>query len=359
MNPTKHDGFLDGLRGIAILIVLAAHGPVLPWETPFLGRCGVYLFFVLSAFLLTRQLCWSGLNIEIVTRYFLARIFRIYPIFIPVLLYEVLVGFDFVHRMPIDLAWRHLTLREGVFVYWTIVVEFQYYFAIPVLVGAFLLIGRKRWPISLALALVLLVLSLRHTRLLGMQDAVMNNAWLYFPSFLFGSVAGIWAANAERIRLPLWLPLAALGALWLSLPNGFQHIWQVFTDRPLDLDAFFPLHSLQGALWTIVLLGGFQPFWRTLLENPVLRFYGRISYSLYLCHQLILSAIVVALNSLHLMYGWLFTGLYILIPTGVAYLSYRHLEQPTIRFGKQFANWIFAGEPIYRSAQQMPRPAAE
>ena len=61
VKPPPHDDFLDGLRGPAILLVVA-HSPVVFVFLPNVGRAGVYLFFVLSAFLLSRQLYNSGLS---------------------------------------------------------------------------------------------------------------------------------------------------------------------------------------------------------------------------------------------------------------------------------------------------------
>jgi hypothetical protein len=66
VKPTPHDDFLDGLRGLAILLVVVAHSPGLFVFLPNVGRAGVYLFFVLSAFLLSRQL-YSFVSVTITT----------------------------------------------------------------------------------------------------------------------------------------------------------------------------------------------------------------------------------------------------------------------------------------------------
>ena len=66
--PTgKHFAALDGLRGIAVLMVVLSHLSLLqlnPFPVDFAGtgKCGVYLFFVLSAFLLTYQFFEKGLQ---------------------------------------------------------------------------------------------------------------------------------------------------------------------------------------------------------------------------------------------------------------------------------------------------------
>src|SRR3546814_20292617 len=58
----QHYDALDGLRGLAVLIVIASHlsllgfGLVPGLPVGGIGKSGVYLFFVLSAFLLTRLL---------------------------------------------------------------------------------------------------------------------------------------------------------------------------------------------------------------------------------------------------------------------------------------------------------------
>jgi peptidoglycan/LPS O-acetylase OafA/YrhL len=87
VKATPHDDFLDGLRGLAILMVVVAHGPVINVFLPNVGRAGVYLFFVLSAFLLSRQLYNSGIRSATLTRYFVARVFRIYPLVVSVILF--------------------------------------------------------------------------------------------------------------------------------------------------------------------------------------------------------------------------------------------------------------------------------
>jgi len=269
------------------------------------------------------------------TRYFVARVFRIYPLFIPVLAFEVFVGHYGIPKMSMELAWRHITLREGALIYWTIVVEFQYYFLLPVIVGIFIAIGIKCWRVSLILALIVMGLSI--LRVGNFDPAIANNVWLYLPCFLFGTIAGLWAANA-RISLPAWAPAIALVGIWLTLPIGFELIWRQFTATPLGLDYFY-MDPVQGFLWAVVLVGGFRPFWRSIFVNPVMRFYGRISYSLYLFHTTIWNWLE-NLTPVGTFSAPIMIFLYIAAATFAAYLSHRFFETPTINFGKRFGRWL-------------------
>lgn len=93
---------LDGLRGLAVLIVLASHLanaglPVFPGlSLSGTGKSGVYLFFVLSAYLLTRLLLarpvreWRSLHPWI--DYGLRRVLRIWPLYLVVLFVSALMA---------------------------------------------------------------------------------------------------------------------------------------------------------------------------------------------------------------------------------------------------------------------------
>src|SRR5690606_21941755 len=93
---SRHDHLdaLDGLRGLAVLIVIASHlsnARLLPWPgVAGWGKGGVYLFFVLSAFLLTRALLRRPLagfaSGRLWADYALRRVLRIWPLYLVVLL---------------------------------------------------------------------------------------------------------------------------------------------------------------------------------------------------------------------------------------------------------------------------------
>jgi len=89
-HPDHHKP-LDGLRGLAVLMVVFGHGanhglgPFGPDSIMVRGKLGVYLFFVLSAYLLDRQIIKMFQQGRAQWDYWLyyisRRILRIFPLF--------------------------------------------------------------------------------------------------------------------------------------------------------------------------------------------------------------------------------------------------------------------------------------
>ena len=134
----EHVKSLDGLRGIAVILVLLSHAsnnnilfhPALAFNG--IGKGGVYLFFILSAYLLDRQIGNAMMHQQADTwfwkRSFIRRFLRIYPLFLIALAFywgittaglETVItnGTQFVH---------HMLMMDGRSVFWSIPVEFKY-----------------------------------------------------------------------------------------------------------------------------------------------------------------------------------------------------------------------------------------
>lgn len=89
----EHNKALDGLRGWAVLLVLFGHATnqgLSPWLDGYFlsrGKLGVYLFFIISAYLLDKQIIqvWQqGKGNWNYWRYYIGRrIMRIFPPFLP------------------------------------------------------------------------------------------------------------------------------------------------------------------------------------------------------------------------------------------------------------------------------------
>lgn len=297
---------LDGLRGLAVLIVLASHfsnNRLLP--QPGLsgaGKSGVYLFFVLSAFLLTASLLRRDLgelrSARVWIDYALRRVLRIWPLYLVVLLASwsaTALGAAWWHyRIETPSLWRHLALQEGVSVLWSIPVEFTFYFWLPALVlGAAWLRARGAGPWMHGAVLVLLVALA--TAIWPPAEVLQNDVRVgpYLAVFLcgiFAAVLDLWL-RARPARPGAWggVGLAALGAACLGVPA----VWACATGRGFDPESGQHAFIAWGVIWAALLLAVLHgPRW---LQAPFawtpLRWVGAISFSLYLWHLPVLAAL--------------------------------------------------------------------
>ena len=103
-------------------------------------KIGVWIFFVLSAFLLTRQLLSRPFSLSIFADYMLSRILRIFPAYIvAVILYYLLGGIEI--NSHHDLA-SALLLQKGFGHLWTIPIETKFYLIIPIICILFAVLSR-------------------------------------------------------------------------------------------------------------------------------------------------------------------------------------------------------------------------
>jgi peptidoglycan/LPS O-acetylase OafA/YrhL len=327
---------LDGLRGLAALMVVASHAsglglhlvPGLSLEG--IGKHGVYLFFAISAFLLTAQwLDASALQrcaLRYWGRYLLRRVLRIYPLYALILL----AGWALAPKglgVPLDGAavLRHLSLQEGRSIYWSVPVEFVHYLVIPPL--AWWLGSRLPLPLRAAgvLALALAAMMVWPAAEAPAGSIVVG---YYLPVFLCGSLAA-WlmpAVPAQPSRRWVgWLGDGLLALVFiLSVPAVLMALgWGLGTEV---------LHRqfvAWGVLWGAVLLGlnaGRLPRWSWLLRGPALRACGRWCFGLYLLHvpALYLARLLPLPGPAR---GWIGLALAVLM----ASTAYRLIEKPTLR----------------------------
>lgn len=311
-----HSRELEAARGIAILLVVFLHYPpyffprekldavlgpfaVLHWE----GRTGVMLFFVLSAFLLSRPFLREAMGgaRPSIGHFFERRVLRIVP------LYWAAVLLAFVLERDGRAAIRSLFFLsdEGALlpwsgVWWSLHTEVQFYLLLGVSV-MLLRVPIVRWlhlSLLAGLVAVYLAVTTQTAAPFGLRvDSVSAVALLSFayqwPAFAFGGLAAwlhlrrgeAWqraGASSRVLRngggdLLLWGALLLLFSLLTRLPRGYYFLAvQEHPNLPL----------LEGALWAVVVLGLLVLPLRSrrLFVNAPLEFVGRVSYSLYLLH---------------------------------------------------------------------------
>jgi peptidoglycan/LPS O-acetylase OafA/YrhL len=298
---------LDGLRTISFLLVFLAHvglGELIP------GGFGVTVFFFLSGYLITTLLRIererTGRNS--LRDFYLRRAFRILPPFYAVLLLAYAANLLGLVTGPLELSaaisllchysnyrFIHNTVGfpAGTVVYWSLAVEEHFYLAFPLL---FVLVNRwfPKRPGSHAavlLGLCSLVLCWRLTlvmvwhvpfvRLFMASDTRVD-------SILFGCVLALVGnpmLDTWRGSRALWCYLLfPLGLAGLSLSFAFRADW--FRDALR--------YSIQAiALMPLFVTAIRYPEWGPIrvLNWSVMRRLGLLSYSLYLCHQVVLFSI--------------------------------------------------------------------
>ncbi|SEL11000.1 Peptidoglycan/LPS O-acetylase OafA/YrhL, contains acyltransferase and SGNH-hydrolase domains [Pseudoxanthomonas sp. GM95] len=146
----EHMPALDGLRGLAALSVVIAHLPTKTWawEQVNFGETGVFLFFVLSGFLMAHLHLQQPFDAQRLRRFGVARVARIVPLYYTVVLIayavSVLTQADFHYRMDTVALVRLLAFVGSTDVFWSVGPEFQFYGFFLLLWGITALHGKAR-----------------------------------------------------------------------------------------------------------------------------------------------------------------------------------------------------------------------
>ena len=303
---------LDGLRAVAISLVLAHHLWPMPARTPPLGFAGVALFFVISGFLITRILLdcrdrIAGGEATIGSQlwaFYARRALRIFPAYYGLLLVVWLMG---VRRIDDRIVW-HLTYtwnwiyatgegvgRGGGFDrhLWSLCVEEQFYLVWPMLV---LYAPRRLFPWALS-ACVAVGVAWRATFAYLLFNDGWHYGWFEFPTpavldFLAAGGAVAWAWDRP------WLRRACGMSVAVALPFVLLD-W--FPPDPNDwvfariVGGRVALAMLWAGVVGLVATGLPGPAGRALAWRPVASL-GVISYGVYLLHLFVNGAVGVTLG---------------------------------------------------------------
>ena len=286
-HPDHHKP-LDGLRGLAVLMVVFGHGanqglgPFGPDSMMIRGKLGVYLFFVLSAYLLDRQIIkmfqQGRAQWDYWRYYFSRRILRIFPLF-----FLALVVFRVANAAGLKVVihswgqlWEHLALQRGDHIFWSIPVEFKYYLISPILLYFFHRV--LRWNLwAMGITFAALFVGIYQYSLLWQPDG--TSTLLYLNIFLMGTLVAVLERCVPNFwnALRTFKPASSLG--W-SVILAFS-IWSWKMDDFTSINTFLPA----AALWSIALAATFGPgWWASLLSFKPLRWVGKVSFSMYLFH---------------------------------------------------------------------------
>lgn len=326
----NHQPELDGFRGLAVLFVLLAHSShagynPLGIDFNHFGSVGVYLFFVLSAYLINRQmleaLAAQRASLKFWLRYALRRLLRIYPMYLLALIVSFALytkGFGGpIHS--IDGILKHLILTEAKGVFWTIPVEVAYYLISPLIVLVLWPLYRVR-PWLAMLVLLTATLALWYTRYLHLPMPLYLR---FAPVFAFGTLL----AMAQRhLRLPGGIGLALFALILTTVPSAARALFGT------SIFHAYPYTVAYGLAWALILyqalyheislsaLGRFKP----------LRYLGALSFSIYLLHLPVLSLCEALLPVIWVMPAFIAGTLL------ASFLTFTFVERPMAQIKLQF-----------------------
>jgi peptidoglycan/LPS O-acetylase OafA/YrhL len=283
---------LDGLRGAAALVVVFAHY-FAESEHGFshlqLGWLGVNVFFVLSGFLIGGIILDQSHQPGFLRSFYFRRVTRIFPVYFIVFLATIFCAYaTHGHRwsdhpfaaityatFTVNFAlmgghdWGSLWLRPA----WTLAVEEQFYLVLPLLIMA----APRRWIVWLLGGLWAASLAFR----VAFQASDPISAAVLLPSrmdlLLGGVILAVVHRKCDWSRFLLLLRLNWAACIFLLdaiLLTGHKQFMELVSGTVTSIGiASFMLAAFYGApegRWV-------RPEW--------LRWFGQISYCLYLVHQ--------------------------------------------------------------------------
>lgn len=336
MDKVSTINSLNGIRGFAVLLVLFSHasnsGLSIHPELSFsgAGRYGVFLFFVLSAFLLTRQFLESNPSKEelkpFIRHYFLRRVLRIYPLFIAsITVYYLLnvIGYSVINLNEVDLI-KHIVLLEGEGIFWTIPVEFQYYFVLPIV--ALILSKAEN-----AIVTTIFILAFSVFWWLAFPPEYVANLVPFAPIFIIGSCAAFVSHrlnNSQQRLIQRWEYALNFGAIFffamffVFTPRFFNTLFSQGVGRTEFHEQFLLFSILSASLILCVIHG--NGVINKIMESRLFVFWGKVSFSAYLGHMIILSSI----NKIVPFSSSIKLAVFVVLTAFFSYLSFKYFEVP-------------------------------
>ncbi|MBK7319524.1 acyltransferase [Candidatus Villigracilis affinis] len=369
---------LDGLRGIAILLVIAHH--VLKRADYFtangflhfitrlslVGWMGVDIFFVLSGFLITSILLKAKDEKNYYKNFYARRVLRIFPLYYAALaLFLIAVKFvpavaktadTTIPYLPTFLLyqqnWLYLfSIYPSAYlsVTWSLAIEEQFYLIWPAIVR----MTNQKLLTWISAGIVILSLLVRTVATLLSPDSEQLPVIFFYNTFTrleglaLGALTAIffitptnWQATVKRLALPASIVtmILFLYLAFIASPAGPHPLYR---NIPLGTIGYTLLAFSSAAMIIFLTSGAEASLIRKIFANGGLVFFGKYSYSMYLFHM------PVALTLLDIMVkakvrGWeyyvAYSALTVVITSLLALLTWNILENPLLKLKRHFTN---------------------
>lgn len=370
MSTRAHFPVLDSVRGFAFLLVVFAH-LALTRGRPAVGmsQFGVWIFFALSAFLLSRPLFaapdrWR--DPAELKAYAWRRVLRIFP---PLAVAVTAYGWYF----P-EFTWPVCVLNFlclGVYgTFWTVFVETRYYVLLPFVVAAVVALRTRPRLFAAILAAGLA---------LHLWDCPFWRPWASWRASATGP-ASTWAGREHFFLqyLPIFVAGTLLAALHVALDHsprsaaalrrwapagclaaglGFLLLAAAETGLlPGTAGVRWHLESLWLPLLPLTLLlvlfaASAEGRAAALLGHPLLRYFGDISYSGYLCHLIFVKAFHPLISN-----SVLYVGATLAATLAVATASHQLIERPFMKLAPRRAATVAVRPSPILAEAPLPSP---
>ena len=365
---------LDGLRGIAIILVLLHHltylrptagiGAVVG-DVIFFFWTGVDLFFVLSGFLITGILLDTREGDGYFKNFYARRFLRIFPLYYLVLFiaFVVLPQFPAVHQVivaqdvSVDLPpqwpyWFFLTnfsiaergwVHGWVDVAWSLAIEEQFYLIWPMVIW----LCRPRLVAWLCTGIFIAEVFARSFARANDVEVlpIYVITWFRVDGLVIGALLAVALRKGIMPALDRLAPYAAVsavvGLVIVVIMGG--HTW--WWNRRMQQFGYSLIALLAASMLVAAISRPAASLWPRMLSAGWLRAFGKYSYCLYLIHLPVMRAVRAYVFNPEESAGvtmapWmgqvLFYPAVIAPAVAVAWLSWRYFEAPILRFKSRF-----------------------
>lgn len=344
---------LNGLRFIAAFMVIFSHLELNKsylgianffQEIKHLGRLGVSLFFVLSGFLITFLLLKEKERNSTISyrNFYIRRILRIWPLyyFIVILSLFVLPYFSF-----FDIANFQIDLKNP-FEYLKVILLFVFFLPNLLIQIKLIPFATQTWSIGTEEQFYLIwpwvINNAKKLKLLFIVLIIGYNVILYLIEMNF--FQNLPYSNIIKGFMQLFqLDALTIGALAAYLLYIKHSVLKFFAYTPLfvisivstitiivfNVEISFGNSVLYAFHFGVIILSlVYNPKLKNLLENRVFNYLGKISYGLYMYHQILIVFTINVLLKLNIINNYLIYILSIILTIIISAISYRYFETP-------------------------------
>lgn len=361
-NPHKHIPTLDGVRGLAILLVLIFHLYKYIYITN-IGWIGVDLFFVLSGFLITGIL----LNAKATPNFFLnfisRRALRIFPLYylflflffivLPLLKHPVQVdNYDYLYDNQIWF-WTYTQNWLGAFSnewingsiishFWSLAIEEQFYLFWPLIIY----FNSKKSIVKMSLVIIIMSVVLRNIFIF------FEYSWVTSYIFTLSRLdnLSIGALCAVLIREKDFINILNRYTIYIMMISSSIIIFILIYTRNLSMSNIYFLsfgYTILAILFACIILFSLSDhrfnFLKKVFNTSIMVFLGKYSYGLYVYHIPVfmllypkLKSSLKFLTSLEIISDLIASTLIFILVVIISLLSYHLVEVKFLKLKKYF-----------------------